>query len=101
MAIRFRLRSHRLLAALAAVGFLAMASGAQAFTFDNTTNTNSDGSARYADPDQRFSNGGGSGLSTYKFGGATLQLGRQPSLTDQRYYPDRAFNPNGKPGDER
>ena len=92
----------RLLAALAAAGFLAMASGAQAFTFDNTTNTNSDGSAKYADPDSRFSSGGGNnGVSTYKFGAGTLQFGRQRSLTDERYYPDRAFNPNGKPGDDR
>jgi hypothetical protein len=97
------LRIYRLLAATFAAGFglgLLMAQ-AQAFTFDNTTNTKSDGSARYTDPDSRFSNGGNNGQSTYKFGNSTLQIGRQRSLTDQRYYPEQLFSPNGRPGDDR
>jgi hypothetical protein len=101
------LRIYRLLAAAFAAGFGLglLVAQAQAFTFDNTTNTNSDGSAKYTDPDSRFSSGGangsGNGQSAYKFGNTTLQFGRQRSLTDERYYPDRAFNPNGRPGDAR
>jgi hypothetical protein len=75
---------------------------AQAFTFDNTTNTKSDGSARYTDPDsRRFSTGSNNGQTTFKQGNTTFQFGSQRSLTDQRYYPEQLFSPNGRPGDDR
>lgn len=102
MKTSFRISRYRLTAALlaAALGLAALATAARAFTFDNTTNTNSDGSAKYTDPDSKFSNGG-NGQTKYNFGNTTLQFGRQRSLNDERYNTDRYFNPNGKPGDER
>ena len=48
--------SRRRLAILAAAfGLAVLAAPAQAFTIDDQSNTNSNGSARYADPDARFS----------------------------------------------
>jgi hypothetical protein len=74
---------------------------AQAFTIDDQSNTNSDGSAKFSDPDARFSGTGNGGPTVYRQGNMSLQFGPQRSLTDQRYNTDRMFNPNGRPGDER
>ena len=95
-------RSRRALILSAAFGLSVLAaSAAQAFTIDNQSGTNSDGSAKYTDPDSRFSNGGSNGPSQYKFGNTTLQFGNQLPTSDQRYNTDRMFNPNGKPYGER
>ena len=52
---------HRLAVLAAAFGLAVLAAPvAHAFTIDDQSNTNSDGRARYADPDARFS-GAGSG----------------------------------------
>ena len=77
---------------------LAVAPVAHAFTFDDQSNTNSDGSAKYVDPDSRFSGSGNSGQTTIKEVNTTLQFGPQRSF-DQRYNNDRMFNPIGRPGD--
>jgi hypothetical protein len=98
-------RPRRRLALLAvAFGLSVMAaSAAQAFTIDDQSNTTSNGAARYADPDSRFSNSstGSNGQSVYKSGNMTFQFGNQRPTSDSRYNTDRMFNPNGRPGDDR
>jgi len=95
-------RSRRVLILSAAFGLSVLAaSAAQAFTIDNQSGTNSDGSAKYTDPDSRFSNGGSNGPSQYKFGNTTLRFGNQLAGPQERYNNDRMFNPNGQPYGER
>ena len=99
-------RSRHAFVFAAAFGLSVLAaSAAQAFTMDNTANTNSDGSAKYTDPDSRFSSGsgtGGNGMNgpKYNFGNATVQFGTQRG-SDMHYNTDRMFNPNGSPYGER
>jgi len=84
--------SRRRLAILAAAfGLAVLAAPAQAFTIDDQSNTNSNGSARYADPDARFSGYGTP--TTIQQGNTTLQLGGQQGSFDQRYNPNRMFDP--------
>jgi hypothetical protein len=78
---------------------LSAAGKAHAFTIDDKSNTNPDGSAKFSDPDSRFSSDGSNGKSTYRSGPFSLQFGSQRTLTDQRYNTDRMFQPNGRPGD--
>ncbi len=88
---------HRLAMLAAAFGLSLLAAGAaHAFTIDNQSNANSDGSARYADPDARFS-GSSDGKTTIRQGNTTIQFGGQGGTFDQRYDPNRMFNPNGAP----
>jgi len=86
----------------AALGACLLAAGAaQAFTFDNTTNTNSDGSARYADPDEQFSGtANNNGPTTIKQGNTTLQFGTRQNA-DRNFNTDSMFQPNGRPLGER
>jgi lipopolysaccharide export system protein LptA len=85
--------------ALAAFGLaLVAAPAAQAFTFDNSANTNSDGSAKYVDPDENVSRFGSGGQTTLKQGSTTLQFGAPRSFND-RYDSNRMFNPVGRPGE--
>jgi hypothetical protein len=92
---------HRLAVLAAAFGAAMLAAPvAHAFTIDNQANTNSDGSARYTDPDSRFSNSG-SGGTTIRQGNTTIQFGGQQGSFDQRYNPNRMFDPLGRPGDDR
>jgi hypothetical protein len=94
-------RSHR--RALVIAGALALALSAagkaQAFTIDDKSNTNPDGSAKFSDPDSRLSGSGSNGKSTFRSGPFSLQFGSQRALTDERYNTDRMFQPNGRPGD--
>lgn len=91
---------HRLAVLAAACGLAVLAApAAHAFTMDTQSNTNSDGSARYTDPDERLS-GSGSGQTTIQQGNATLRFG-QPQSFDQRYNPNRMFNPIDRPNSER
>ena len=92
---------HRLAVLAAAFGLALLAAPvAHAFTIDDQSNTNSDGSARYVDPDSRFSNAG-SGQNTIRQGNTTIQFGGQQGSFDQRYNPNRMFDPLGRPGDNR
>ncbi len=80
---------------------LALAGPARAFTIDNQSNTNADGSAKFADPDERFSGGdNGNGPTTYKNGNMSLQFG-SPRQSDRNFNTDQMFNPNGRPNSER
>jgi hypothetical protein len=91
---------HRLAVLVAAFGLALLAMpAAHAFTIDDHSNTNSDGTARYTDPDERFS-GSGNGQTTIQQGNATLRFGGQPSF-DQRYNPNQTFDPNARSGDDR
>jgi hypothetical protein len=75
---------------------------AQAFTIDDQSNTNSNGSAKFSDPDARLTGKDNNGTTVYRQGNMSLQLGSpQRGSTDTRYNTDRIFNPNGRPGDER
>jgi hypothetical protein len=90
---------HRLGVFAAAFGLAVLAApAAHAFTMDNQSNTNSDGSARYADPDSRFSNS--DGQTTIRQGNTSLQFGSRPSF-DQRNDNSRMFDPLGRPGQDR
>jgi hypothetical protein len=93
--------SRRRLAILAAIfGLTVLAAPAvQAFTLDNQANTNADGTARYTDPDERFS-GGGDGQTVIRQGNSTFQFGQGQSF-DQRYSTDNLFDPNGRLGNGR
>ncbi|HTQ82330.1 MAG TPA: hypothetical protein VMI47_03610 [Pseudolabrys sp.] len=78
----------------AALGLAVVAApAAQAFTLDNQSNTTSNGTARYTDPDEQFSgSASGSGATTLRQGNATFQFGA-PQTFDQRYNPNRMFDP--------
>ena len=92
---------HRLAVLAAAFGLVLLAApAAQAFTIDDQSNTNSNGTARYADPDARFS-GTGNGQSTIQQGNTTIRFGGQQGSFDQRYNSNRMFDPLGRPGDNR
>ncbi len=95
--------SHRHLAILAAAFGLVMlaAPAAHAFTMDNQSNTNSDGSARYTDPDQRLSGTTSTGQTTIQQGNGTFRFGGQTGSFDQRYDNSRMFNPIPRPGEDR
>ena len=70
---------HRLAVLAAAFGLAVLATpAAHAFTIDNQSNTNSDGSARYTDPDARFS---GSGTARPRSSRATPPSGSAASRT--------------------
>ena len=95
--------SGRRLAVFAAAFGLALLAApvAQAFTIDNQSGTNSDGSARYTDPDQRFSNSSsGNGQTVIKQGNTTLRFGGQQPF-DQRYDTNRMFDPLARTGGDR
>ena len=57
------------------------------------------GSARYADPDARFS-GNSDGQTVIRQGNTTIHFGQGQSF-EQKYSTDHLFNPNGRPGDDR
>ena len=89
---------HRLAVLAAAFGLALLAApAAHAFTIDDQSNTNSDGSARYADPDARFS-GSGNGQTTIQQGNTTLRFGGQQGTFDQRYNPNQFFDSISRPG---
>jgi hypothetical protein len=93
---------HRLAVLAAAFGLVLLAApAAHAFTIDDQSNTNSDGSARYADPDARFSGSGSNGQTTIQQGNTTLKFGGPQGSFDQRYNPNRMFDPIGRPGSDR
>ena len=92
---------HRLAVRAAAFGLALLAApAAHAFTIEDQSNTNSNGSARYSDPDARFS-GSGNGQTTIQQGNTTLRFGGQQGTFDQRYNPNRMFEPNSRPESER
>jgi hypothetical protein len=94
------MKHHRMGVFAAAFGLAVLAApAAHAFTMDNNTNTNSDGSARYTDPDERFS-GNGNGQTALRQGNTTLQFGSRPSF-EQRYDNSQMFDPLGRPGQDR
>jgi hypothetical protein len=96
-----RSRANRMLAvALGILAVAALSSAAQAFTFDNqtTAGASSSGSSSYTNPAQsRMLTNNGEGQRTIQQGNTTLQFGSRPSLTDERYYPEQLFQPNGRP----
>jgi hypothetical protein len=92
---------HRL-AILAAAFSLALLAAplAHAFTIEDQSNTNSDGTARYTDPDSRFS-GAGTGQTTLQQGNTSLRFGTQQGSFDQRYDANRVFDSLTRPGNDR
>ena len=94
----FASRRLHTIALAAALGLALLAAPAeQAFTIDEQSNTNSDGSAKYVDPDQQISRFG-SGPGIIRQGNTTFQFGNQRPQ-DERYNTERMFNPLGRPGD--
>jgi len=92
---------HRLGVLAAAFGLVLLAApAAHAFTIEGQSNTDSDGTARYINPDARFS-GTGTGQTTLQEGNATLRFGTQQGSFNQRYNPSRMFDPLGRPSDSR
>ena len=89
---------HRVAVLAAAFGLaLSAAPAAHAFTIDDQSNTNSDGTARYTDPDEQFS-GSGSGQTTLQQGNTTFRFGGQQGSVDQNFNSNRIFDPLGRPG---
>jgi hypothetical protein len=94
--------SRRLAVLAAAFGFALMAAPvAHAFTFDNQTTTNGDGSAKYVDPDARLSPSGSGGQTSIRQGNATFQFGPAQQPFNQRYNSNNLFDPVGRPMGER
>jgi len=92
---------HRLGVPAAAFGLALLAApAAHAFTIEGQSNTDSDGMARYTNPDARFS-GTGTGQTTLQEGNTTLRFGTQQGSFNQRYDPSRMFDPLGRPSDSR
>jgi hypothetical protein len=91
---------HRMAVLAAAFGLAVLAApAAHAFTMDNQNNTNSDGTARYTDPDQQFSgSGSGNGQTTIREGNTSLRFGGQQGSFDQRYDSNRVFDALTRPG---
>jgi len=93
-----------LLVAAAFGAVLLAAPAAQAFTFENqasgdgAVNALAPGVQPYVDPadklapSQDASRFDGNGTSSYQFGGATLQFGRQPSF-NEKYNPNYLYDP--------
>jgi hypothetical protein len=94
---------HRAVIAAAALGFCALAApAAQAFTIeDQSTVTNSDGTAKFANPGAPVTRFGNGGQTTIQQGNGTFQFGPQRPLNDERYTKDRMFDPLGRPGEDR
>ncbi len=94
---------YRLAVLAAAFGLALLAApAAHAFTIENQGGTNSDGSARYTDPDERFSGtGAGTGQTIIRQGNTTLRFGGQQGSFDQRYDTRQMFDPVGRPTGER
>ncbi len=71
-----RLAIFRLAAAVALTfaGIALMGNGARAFTINNESATNADGTARFADPDDEVNNFGRSGF-LFGQGGPSVQFG--------------------------
>jgi hypothetical protein len=91
---------YRLAVLAAAFGLALLAApAAHAFTIEDQSNTNSNGSAPYTDPDARFSGYGNP--TTIQQGNTTLRFGGQQGSFDQRYNPNRMFEPNSRPDDDR
>ena len=86
----------------AALGMAVVAAPmAQAFTIDDKSNTNSDGSAKYVEPNAGLTSSK-NGQSTIRNGNTTFQFGpAQQRSFDDRGAVDRMFSPNGRPGDGR
>jgi hypothetical protein len=84
----------------AALTFAAMAAPkAHAFTMDNTSNANGDGSAKYVDPDSKFSGSSNGSTTTRQFGNTTLQLGtHNGGLSNPSDDRDRMFLQPNQPG---
>jgi len=74
----------------AALALAVTASAAQAFTLDKAGNTNSDGSAKYVDPDDKYADPGKSGPSIFQFGAGSVTVA-----------PQRSFNSDFDVGKER
>lgn len=97
-----RRSQHVAFAFAAGLGLALLAAPvAHAFTIDDQSNSNSDGSAKYADPDARLQGFSNNGQGVIRQGNTTFQFGPQRTLTDQRYNNDRMFDPNGRPSDDR
>jgi len=88
---------HRLAVLAAAFGLAILAApAAHAFTIEEQSNSNSSGTARYADPDARFSGYGPA--TTIQQGNTTIRYGGQMGSFDQRYDQNRMFQPNALQG---
>lgn len=95
---------RRRMAALAAAFGLAVlaAPAAHAFTLDNQSNSNADGSAKFYDPDDRLQSrfGGTNDGRTVRDGNTGLQFGTSGNgrMSDEAVK-NQMFDPLGRPGD--
>jgi hypothetical protein len=88
-----------ILAAGLSVAMLA-APVAHAFTYEDLNNTNSDGSAKYVDPDQQVSRFGTGNQNGVQQGNTGFHFSNERSF-EQRYNPSNLFDPLGRPAGER
>jgi hypothetical protein len=90
----------RLTALLAICGVAAFAApAARAFTMDSVSNTNPDGSQKYVDPDNQFSDSDKS-KNTIKQGNTTIHFGGSPGFSRQ-YNSNQMFDPASRLENER
>jgi hypothetical protein len=81
---------------------MVAAPSAHAFTLDKSSTTNSDGTAKYADPDSKFEQPANRGTSSFQFGGGTVTMGtRRLFDNDFNAGKERMLSPLGRPGDDR
>jgi hypothetical protein len=93
---------HGLAVLAAAFGLALLAAPlAHAFTFENESTSNPDGTSKFSDPEQQVSHfsGQGSGQTTIREGNTTLTFG--PRDSGDRYSTDHLFDPIGHPTGER
>ena len=92
---------HRLAVLAAACGLAVLAApAAHAFTIDTQSNTNSNGS-RALHRSRRALLRLRQRPDTIQQGNTTIRFGGQPQSFDQRYDPNRMFDPLARPGSDR
>jgi hypothetical protein len=87
------------LVAAVAAAMVPLSGAARAFVIDNQSNTNSDGTAKFSDPDSKFSSNS-AGKTTVRQGNTTIQFGPSQQPFSQRYDSSNFFNFN-RPAGER
>jgi hypothetical protein len=87
--MKLRQAHFGLFAFAAAIALLLAQPAARAFTIDNNSGTNSDGSAKFSDPDKQVQNFGRFGSGNSDSSGSQFFFGRQS--------PDQARNPWSNP----
>lgn len=95
-------RLHWAAAALAIAAVTVSGPAARAFTQENLSATNADGSSRFADPDDQVKRFGGQGMQPFGQNGPIVQFGAQSSPYNPTFnrFGAPSFNNNAGPPPE-